>query len=62
MPYRPHVPGRPPRADAPTTQISVRLTHEERAAVELHVQSTGMTRAELIRDAMERQGLFRPPG
>jgi hypothetical protein len=57
-----HKVGRPLRASAhSTTNITFRLTDEERAAVDAHVEKTGKPRAALIREAMEAFGLFALP-
>lgn len=57
-PIRPPSAGRPSRKKAPSASITVRLTEEEREPVDRHVLRTGWPRAELIREAMQRMGLF----
>jgi predicted DNA binding CopG/RHH family protein len=56
-----HKVGRPLRATHATSNITLRLTEEERSAVEAHVEKTGKPRAVLIREAMEAFGLFTLP-
>lgn len=57
-----HKVGRPLRTSThSTSSITLRLTDEERAAVEVHVEKTGTPRAVLIRQAMEAYGLFTLP-
>lgn len=64
-----HKRGRPARTSATgfsesraTTNVSVRMTDEELEALDSHVQERhleGATRAGLIREAMEKHGLFK---
>ena len=55
----PHKYGAPTRAQrASTVCITVRLYEEDADTVQLHVTRSGFSRAELIREAMRRAGLF----
>lgn len=55
----PHKVGRPTRAQrAATVCITVRLFEEDLDQIAVHVEQTGFSRAELIREAMRRYGLF----
>lgn len=57
-----HKVGRPARvSEHSTSNITLRLTDEERDTVDAHVAKTGKARAVLIREAMEAYGLFVPP-
>jgi hypothetical protein len=56
-----HKVGRPLRSVNATSNITLRLTDEERLSVEAHVEKTGKPRAVLIREAMEAFGLFTLP-
>lgn len=57
-----HKNGRPPRsASQATRNVTVRLTEDELAGVDVHVGKSGKPRGVLIREAMEAFGLFAPP-
>jgi hypothetical protein len=56
-----HKVGRPSRASTSTTSnVTVRLTQDERDALESHVEKRGEPMAALIRAAMDKDGLFTP--
>lgn len=55
----PHARGRPTRAArASSICASVRFVDDELETLALHVERTGFSRAELIREAIRRAGLF----
>lgn len=62
MSYAPRKQGRPYRSpEGPSgvsQSITIRLNAAEMEAVAAHVEKTGETRADLIRLAMDRLGLF----
>ena len=52
--------GRPPRiAEHPTTNFVLRLTDDERSALESHAEAREMSKAEVAREALENAGLFK---
>jgi Ribbon-helix-helix protein, copG family len=53
--------GRPPRAEGPTRTYCFRLSEDEGAALDAHVELGELSRSELIRDALDAQGLLVPP-
>lgn len=53
--------GRPPRDDGPTENVNFRLAAEEHANLKAHVAVGEGTKSELIRAALDAQGLLDPP-